>query len=101
MSKRETLRKMAKVPIKVAKYAKKETEKEVKRLVKGKDHKEVKRVAKKLVTETKKYTAAMSKILMAEMKKAAKVGTKKVKRKVKRKVKKIKRKVKRKVKKKR
>ncbi|MBW3001651.1 hypothetical protein KY338_00655 [Candidatus Woesearchaeota archaeon] len=96
MSKRETLKKMAKVPIKVAKYAKKETEREVKKLVKGKDHKEVKRVAKKMVAETKKYTTAMRKILMAEMKKAAKVGAKRVKKKAK----KAKRKVKRKVKKK-
>ncbi len=97
MSKRETLRKMAKVPIKVAKYAKCETEKEIKKLVKGKDHKEVKRVAKKLVAETKKYTLAMSKIFLTEMKKAAKVA----KRKIKKKARKTKRKIRRKVKKKR
>ena len=85
MSKREILKKMAKVPIKVAKYAKSETEKELKKMVKGKDHKEVRKVAAKMMVETKKYAGAMSRILMAEMKKAAKVGKKKIKKKIKKK----------------
>lgn len=81
MSKREILRKMAKVPIKVAKYAKCETEKEIQKMMKGRDHQEVRKVAAKMLAETKRYTSAMSKIMLTEMKKAAGMAKNKVKKK--------------------